>query len=53
MFSLILLVFAFVLFVLSGAVNPPENPWRTRMVCFGWACVALAMILEKTPVLFK
>jgi hypothetical protein len=49
MLSLILLVFAFVLFVIAGAVNPPENPWRSRLVCFGLACVALADIVVRAP----
>lgn len=41
MLSLILLVFAFVLFVVAGALNPAE-PWRGRLLCFGLACLVAA-----------
>ncbi len=51
MLSIILLVFAFVLFVVSG-FRPEAEPWRGRMICFGFACLALAFLVEKVP-LFK
>jgi cytochrome c oxidase assembly factor CtaG len=47
MLSLILLVFAFVLFVIAGFVRPEPEPWRARMVCFGLACLALAEIVTR------
>ena len=48
MLSLILLVFALVLFVLAAFVNPPEpSPVRSRLVCFGLACMAGAEILAR------
>ena len=40
MLSLILLVFALVLFLLAGLMNPPDSPWRSKLVCFGLACLA-------------
>jgi hypothetical protein len=46
MLSLILLVFALVLFVLAGLINPANEPWRTRLVCFGLACLAGAEIVR-------
>jgi len=48
MLSLILLVFAFVLFVVAGAyaASVTEPPWRSRLVCFGLACWVLAEILR-------
>ncbi len=39
MLSLILLVFALVLFLLAAWVNPPE-PWRGRLACLGLASLA-------------
>jgi len=43
-FGLILLVFAFVLLVVSGLVNPPVDIPR-RLLSFGLACWVLAEIL--------
>ena len=37
MVSLILLIFALVLFVIAGVVNPVD-PWRGKLCCFGLAC---------------
>lgn len=51
MLYIILLVFAFVLFVLAGAIRPEAEPWRGRLVCFGLACLALAMLVAKVPLL--
>lgn len=52
MLSLILLVFALVLFLLAGAANSPADPWRTRLVCFGLACIAGAEIVSRAgPIL--
>jgi hypothetical protein len=50
MLSLILLVFALVLFVIAGFVNPAE-PWRGRLLCFGLACLAGAELAGRVPVL--
>jgi hypothetical protein len=53
MLTLILLVFAFVLLVIAGFLAgppaPSENPWRSRLVCFGLACWVLAEILNTVP----
>jgi ABC-type transport system involved in multi-copper enzyme maturation permease subunit len=43
MLSLILLVFALVLFIIAGFVNPVD-PWRGKLLCFGLACMAGAEI---------
>ena len=53
MLSLILLVFAFVLFVIAGFVRPEPEPWRGRMICFGLACLALAEIVRNVPLLTR
>ena len=45
MLSLILLVFAFSLFVIAAFARPEPEPWRGRMFCFGLACLALAEIV--------
>jgi len=45
MLSLILLVFALVLFAVAGLVNPAE-PWRGKLLCFGLACLAGAEIVR-------
>ena len=48
MLSLILLVFALVLFFLAAFVPaPPESVLRSRLVCFGLACIAGAEILRQ------
>jgi hypothetical protein len=47
----ILLVFAFVLAVVSGLVNPATEPWRWRLLCFALACFFLAEVLTRVPVL--
>ena len=45
MLSLILTVFALVLFVLAGFTPaPPDSASRSRLVCFGLACLAGAPI---------
>lgn len=39
MLSTILVMAALILFIIAGAWNPPpDNPWRSRLVCFGLAC---------------
>lgn len=53
MLSLILLVFALVLFVVSGILNPAVEPWRTRICCFGLACLAAAFLFEKAVPLLR
>ena len=45
MLSLILLIFAFVLFMLAAFVSPVD-PWRGRLACLGLACWSLAEILN-------
>jgi hypothetical protein len=45
MLSLILLVFALVLFIIAGLVNPVD-PWRGRLLCFGLACLAGADLVR-------
>ena len=51
MLSIILMVFAFVLFIISAFVAPQPEPWRGRLVCFGFACMALADLFTKTGLL--
>lgn len=52
MFSLILMVFGFVLFVLAGLGIPgPNPPSRFNLVSFGLACWVLAEILTRAPAL--
>ncbi len=47
MWSIILLVFALVLFLLGGGMIPPDpSPWRSRFVCFGLACLAGSELLR-------
>jgi hypothetical protein len=43
--SIILLVFALVLFVLSGFLNAAVEPWRWRLACLGLACLAGAELV--------
>ena len=49
MLSLILLMFAFVLFVVARFINPPD-PWRGRLLCYGLACMAAAELAAKYPI---
>jgi hypothetical protein len=55
MFSLILIVFAFVLAVVAGIMGPaytsPNSPWPWRLLCWGIACYFLADILRVGPTL--
>lgn len=51
MLSLILLVFALVLFVVAAFVNPAPEPWRNRLICFGLACWVGAEIVRNAPLL--
>lgn len=52
MLTLILLVFAFVLFAIAGGWNPqPPSPWFSRLVAAGLAFWVLAEILGRTPAL--
>jgi hypothetical protein len=44
MLSIILLVFALVLFIIAGAWN--TDPWRSRLVSFGLACWVGAELLR-------
>jgi hypothetical protein len=47
MVSMILLMFALVLFVLSGFLNPAVEPWRWRLACLGLACLAGADLMAR------
>jgi hypothetical protein len=50
MVSIILLVFAFVLFVLAGLGVPwTPQPWRFNLIGWGLACWVLAEILKTVP----
>jgi hypothetical protein len=49
MLTLILLVFAFVLFVIAALSNLAEPPWKTRLVCAGLACWVLSELLKGIP----
>ncbi len=49
MLSLILLVFAFVLFVIAGLAPLVEPPWKTRLISFGLACWVLSELLKGLP----
>ena len=47
---LILLVFAFVMAVISGFLNPAPTPvWPWRMMCWSWACFFLADLVRVLP----
>ncbi len=48
MISLILLIFAFVLFAIAAMVNPVD-PWRGKLACIGLACWVLAEIVLRVP----
>jgi hypothetical protein len=52
MFATILLVFALVLFIIAGMVNPIE-PWRGRLLCFGLACWVGASLVGSAGPLLK
>jgi hypothetical protein len=51
MLTLILFVFAFVLFVLAG-LGVPSSP-RFNFIGWGLACVALAVLLERSVPLLR
>jgi len=51
MLTLILLVFAFVLFVTAAFLQPTAEPWKGRLCCLGLACLALADILRNSSLL--
>jgi hypothetical protein len=51
MITLILLVFGFVLFCLSGFGVP--SPSRFNLIGFGLACCTLAEILARGPLLIR
>ena len=48
MLSIIFLVFALVLAVLAGALNPAE-PWRGRLLCFSLACFFASEMVRTLP----
>lgn len=47
MLSVFLLMFALVLFLIAGFGFAPE-PWRNRLVCFGLACMAAALLVMRS-----
>lgn len=48
--SLILIMFAFVLFTIAAIWNPaPPSAWFGRLVAAGLACWVLAEIITKIP----
>lgn len=52
MIALILLVFAFVLFVIAGAWNPqPPSPWFSRLAAAGLAFWVLSELLGRSGML--
>lgn len=51
MLSIILLVFAFVLFMVANF--SPDPPWRSRLICYGLACWVLAELVVKVPLLTR
>lgn len=52
MLTIILLVFAFVLFALAGFWNPPApSPWFGRLVAAGLAFYVLSVLLAGHPIL--
>ncbi len=51
MLSLILLVFALVLFVVAGLTA--AEPWRGKLLCFGLACLAGAEIVARGAPLLR
>jgi len=54
MISLILLVFALVLFILAGLFAlPATEPWRAwaRVFCFGLACWVASELISRGPAL--
>lgn len=57
MLILILMVIAFVLFLISGAtfLPPPSQswPWRYSFIALGLACWVLAEILKAAPLLSR
>lgn len=52
MLSLILLVFALVLFLVAAFVNPVD-PWRGKLLCLGLACMAGAEIVVRGAPLLR
>ncbi len=51
MLSLILMVFALVLFIIAGsfAYAVPDWPWRNRLLCFGLACWVASELVSRGP----
>jgi uncharacterized membrane-anchored protein YjiN (DUF445 family) len=50
MLSLILLIFALVLFLISAFVNPVD-PWRGKLCCIAFACWVGAELISRVPLL--
>jgi hypothetical protein len=48
MLSLILLIFALVLFCIAAAVQPAE-PWRGKLCCIAFACWVAAEVVTRIP----
>ena len=54
MLTVILFAAALILFLIAGfASPPPDNPLRSKLVCVGLACMALAEILSRAPGLLR
>ena len=52
MLTIILLVFAFVLFALAGFWNPPTpSPWFGRLVSAGLAFLTLSILIGGHPLM--
>ena len=49
MLVLILLMFAFVIFLVAAFMVPPENPWKAKLGLIGLACWVLGEILTRAP----
>ncbi len=50
--SMVLFMFALVLFIVASA--PVPDPWHNRLICWGLACLAAALLFEKAgPVLTR
>jgi len=49
MLTMILVVLAFVLFLIAGVPATEPWPYRSRLVCFGLASITLAWIVTLAP----
>lgn len=51
MLSLILLIFALVLFIVAAFLSPSAEPWRGKLGLLGLACWVAAEIFKAVPLL--